>query len=93
MQTNDPATIDKGRPSLARRAIMGAGYLPGYGDHPGTGFCLMLTLLTGAAAAQTGGWIGFAVGTGIGALVYGSLWLCGCVGRANAYLRRNPHDQ
>ena len=78
------------RPSLIRRVHMGAGHLPGYGSHPGTETVIFLTLLTGAAGAQAG-WIGFAVGCGLGLFIYGPMWLCGCVGRANAFLRARAH--
>lgn len=72
-------------PNVFRRIRMGAGYLPGYGDHPGTSTVVFLTLLTGAAGSHAG-WIGFVGGCCLGALVYGPMWLAGCIGRANAYL-------
>lgn len=73
---------------LYRRFVMGAGYLEGYGDHPGTEMCFILCLMTGLAGASSGGWVGFITGFGFGVLAYGSLWASGCVGRANAYIRR-----
>lgn len=80
------------RPGLFRRVRMGAGYLPGYGDHPGTSTVVFLTLLTGVAGAHAG-WAGFAGGCALGAFVYGPLWICGCVGRANDYLRASAAGQ
>ena len=69
-----------------KRIRMGAGYLPGYGDHPGTETVVFLVLLTGAAGLHAG-WIGFVGGCGLGLVVYGPMWVAGCVGRANDYLR------
>lgn len=60
----------------------GAGTLPDCGSHPGTGFVILLTLITGLAGLQAGGLLGFVCGSGLGALAYGSMWLCGCVSRA-----------
>lgn len=73
---------------LHRRIAMGAGYLDGYGEHPGTSFVIALTLLTGAAGAQASGTVGFFGGLFAGAIFYGPMWLWGCVSRANGYLRR-----
>lgn len=75
------------RPSFLRKVRMGAGYLPGQGEHPGTGTVVFLTLLTGLAGAQSGGLVGFAVGCAIGSAVYGPMWIAGCIGRANSALR------
>lgn len=90
MTPPDP-TKAASRVSLLRRIRMGAGYLPGYGQHPGTSAVVLLTLLTGAAGSHAG-WMGFIGGCTIGGSVYGPLWLYGCVGRANAYLRRTELD-
>jgi len=86
---SEPSKAAMERVSLFRRIIMGAGYLEGDGEHPGTGMCVMLCMMTAAAGASGGGWIGFAGGLVIGALAYVPMWMIGCVGRADAYLRRN----
>lgn len=88
MTQADQAAPDVREVSLYRRFIMGAGYLEGYGEHPGTEICLVLCLMTGFAGASAGGWVGFIGGFVFGVLAYGSIWASGCVGRANAYLRR-----
>lgn len=88
MTQADQASPDVREVSLYRRFIMGAGYLEEYGDHPGTEMCLVLCLMTGFAGASAGGWIGFISGFVFGVLSYGLIWACGCVGRANSYIRR-----
>jgi hypothetical protein len=72
--------------SVFRRVIMGAGYLPGYGAHPGTGAVVFLILLTGLAGSHQG-LAGFVGGSLIGTAVYGPMWIAGCLSRAKSYLR------
>ena len=57
----------------------GAGYLPGYGSHPGTP--MMIGLI--AIGAIAGGWFGF----GASVLFYVPMWAYGCVERARDYDR------
>ena len=78
--------------SLYRRFVMGAGYLEGYGEHPGTEMCVILCLITGIAGASAGRWLGFVSGLIVGVVVYGSLWASGAVSRADAYLRRQERE-
>lgn len=75
------------RVPLYRRIIMGAGYLEGYGEHPGTALVAMLILMTALAGSSSGGIAGFVGGAVIATLFYGPMWICGCIGRANAALR------
>lgn len=74
---------------LHRRIVMGAGYIDGYGEHPGTGLVVALILITALAGGASGGDIGFIGGAVIATLIYGPMWICGCVGRANAALKQH----
>jgi hypothetical protein len=56
--------------------------MPHVGDHPGTGMCIGLTIITGLAGVQKGGFIGFAVAATAGALVYVPFYLYGAYSRA-----------
>ena len=80
------------RVSLYRRVIMGAGYLEGYGEHPGTGLVVALILITALAGGASGGNAGFVGGGVIATLIYGPMCLCGCIGRANAALRAKENQ-
>lgn len=68
-----------------KRAWAGAGYLEGYGNHPGTGVVIVMILCTGAAAAQKGGLSGFIAGLAIGAVAFLPFYIMGCVSRAKSY--------
>jgi len=76
--------------SLWKRMKMGAGYLEGYGEHPGTEMLFVLCLMTACAGASGAGWLGFGGGLVIGLIFYVPIWLSGCVGRADAYLAKHP---
>jgi hypothetical protein len=64
----------------------GAGYLEGYGHHPGTGIMLAMILLCGLAGSS-GGWRGFLGGSVLGAIGLSIPWIIGCRARARAYDR------
>lgn len=76
---------------LLRDIVQGAGYLEGYGDHPGTDLLLVFILMSGLAGAQRGGLVGFLGGAAIMALVMVPIWCIGCVGRARDYQARNKN--
>lgn len=66
-----------------RQAIRGAGYLEGYGHHPGWGMMGIYIIVSGLAGAQRGGWNGFVGGAAIMAAVIAPIFLAGCISRAN----------
>lgn len=72
---------------LIKDIIQGAGYLEGYGKHPGTDMLLVFILMGGLAGAGKGGWPGFFGGALVMILFMGPLWIIGCVGRARDYQR------
>lgn len=57
--------------SFLRRLWRGAGYVEGYGHHPGT-WWLVFFMILGVAAAESW-WGGVCM-----AVVFGPLWLVGC---------------
>jgi hypothetical protein len=61
----------------------GAGYLEGYGDHPGKDMVVMLILICGFAGIEKGGFYGFLGGMAIGAIFILPLFIVGCIDRAN----------
>lgn len=78
---------------ILRKIRRGAGYLPGYGEHPGTPLLIMMVLM-GILAGAGRGSIRAALGGGaVMLVVFGPLWCMGCVGRANAYDRRQERDR
>ena len=73
---------------LLKDIRQGAGYLEGYGDHPGTAYLIAFTIAGALAGAERAGWSGF-FGCGLVAfLLIGPIWAAGCVGRARDYQRR-----
>lgn len=74
---------------LIKDIIQGAGYLEGYGEHPGTSMLIVLVLCGGLAGASSGGLAGFFGGSIVMVLCMFPLWVIGCVGRARDYQRRN----
>jgi hypothetical protein len=62
----------------------GAGYLEGYGEHPGVDIVVVMILVCGLAGAQRGSWAGFFGGMGIGAIFILPFFFAGCISRANA---------
>lgn len=67
-----------------RQIIRGAGYLEGYGEHPGNSMVVIMLIVCGLAGAQRGSWAGFFGGTVIGSMFILPLWIHGCISRANA---------
>jgi hypothetical protein len=74
-----------------RDIVQGAGYLEGYGHHPGNGILFVMILGCGVAAIERGGLYGFLVGSLVGAVTIGPLWAIGCVGRAREYQQEQKH--
>lgn len=66
---------------VLRQVWRGCGTLPHVGEHPGTGFLLLL-ILTGGAACWRGGLVGVLIGAGLMAAVMGPIYLCGAYSRA-----------
>ena len=62
----------------------GAGYLEGYGDHPGKDMVVVMILVCGLAGAQRGSWAGFFGGMIFGAVMILPFFIAGCISRANA---------
>ena len=67
---------------IAKQIWRGCGWMPHVGEHPGTGMCVGLTITTGLAGAQKGGFIGFAVAATAGTLIYVPFYLYGAYSRA-----------
>jgi hypothetical protein len=64
---------------------MGAGYLEGYGHHPGTLVLLIYIVAAGLSGVQRGGWDGFIGGCAVGLICLGPFYLIGCYSRAKDY--------
>ena len=62
----------------------GAGYLEGYGDHPGRDMVAVMILVCGLAGAQRGSWAGFFGGMVFGFIAIMPFFIAGCISRANA---------
>jgi hypothetical protein len=76
---------------LPRQIRRGATDLPHVGPHPGTAIVAILIAITALAGGQSGGVQGFAIGAGLGVIVYGTFFACGAIDRArisDAYVRR-----
>lgn len=67
-----------------KQAIRGAGYLEGYGDHPGKDMVVMMILACGLAGAPRGSWSGFFGGLIFGAVMILPFFIIGCISRAEA---------
>lgn len=65
-----------------RHVYRGAGYLEGYGHHPGTSMLLIITLMGGLAGADKGGLNGFLGGCAIAFIFTLPLYIGGCVARS-----------
>ena len=77
---------------FVRDAIRGAGRLPGYGEHPGTGFAaimLFMLLVAGATNENLELIPGLLSGLAAWAVLVLPLYIVGCVGRARDYDRDN----
>lgn len=75
--------------NLIRDVVQGAGYLEGYGDHPGTPIMLGFILAGGVVGLERGGVYGFLAGAFAMVVGVGPFWMMGCVDRARGYQRRN----
>lgn len=74
-----------------RHVRRGAGYLEGYGNHPGTDMVVMMILVCGLAGAQRGSWSGFFGGLVIGAVFILPFYIMGCVDRSKGADRKQEH--
>ena len=72
---------------LLRDIVQGAGYLEGFGNHPGTDVLVILVAI-GALAGIKGGAFGALVGAVVMLSFIGPLWCIGCIGRAREYQQR-----
>ncbi len=61
--------------------IRGCGRLPSGGEHPGTAFLCLLTVMGGIAGAR-GGWKGALMGAGVMLAVFGPIYLSGAYSRS-----------
>lgn len=67
-----------------KQAVRGAGYLEGYGNHPGVDVVVVMILVCGLAGAQRGSWAGFFGGLTFGFVAIMPFFIAGCISRANA---------
>lgn len=72
---------------LLKDIIRGAGYLEGYGHHPGNATIVFLIVLCGLSGIEKGGSTGFIIGGILGAMAFLPAWCAGSVSRARAYQR------
>lgn len=70
-----------------QRIWRGAGYLEGYGHHPGTEMFLFMVVACGLAGVGRGGWAGFIGGSLFGFVMLGIPYAYGCYGRTKSYER------
>ena len=73
--------------NIIKKIYRGAGYLEGFGNHPGTGFMLLYIVVAGIVGAGSGSLWGFIGGSIMGALPIIPMWMYGCVSRYDAYER------
>lgn len=66
-----------------KQAIRGAGYLEGYGHHPGWSAVGIVVLMGGLSGIEKGGYIGFIGGAVISLVCILPFFAAGCVSRAN----------
>lgn len=66
-----------------KQIYRGAGYLEGYGHHPGWAIVIAITLAGGLAGIDKGGLNGFFGGMFFSAVFTLPLFIAGCIGRAN----------
>ena len=59
----------------------GCGYLPDYGDHPGTPVLFLLIVL-GVLVGASNGFYGAVMGAGVMALIFGPVYLIGAYQRS-----------
>lgn len=70
---------------LFKRIWMGAGYLEGYGHHPGWSTLGIYVFAAGLSGIEKGGLDGFIGGCGIALLCLGPFFMMGCYSRAKDY--------
>ena len=70
-----------------RDVYRGAGYLEGYGYHPGNSTLFIIAVMCGIAGTQRGGIWGFIGGFLIGLASTSIPWMFGCRDRARGYDR------
>ncbi len=70
---------------LFKRIWMGAGYLEGYGHHPGWPVLGIFILGAALAGIERGGWSGFIAGGLIATCALAPFFMAGCVSRAREY--------
>ena len=68
---------------LLRKIWRGAGYLEGYGHHPGWASLAAYSLAGGLAGIEKGGLTGFIGGFLFCAFFFGLFFMWGCIDRAN----------
>jgi hypothetical protein len=68
-----------------KRIWMGAGYLEGYGHHPGWPVFGIFILASGLAGIRQGGLGGFIGGCVVGLVCLGPFFMIGCYSRAKDY--------
>ena len=61
----------------------GAGYLEGYGHHPGWSTISIIVLVGGLSGIEKGGYIGFIGGAGFSLICILPFFAAGCISRAN----------
>lgn len=66
-----------------RQVYRGAGYLEGYGHHPGWSTFLMFIFIAGLAGIDKGGIRGFFGGMFVALIFMLPLFISGCISRAN----------
>jgi len=71
---------------LLKDIVQGAGYLEGYGHHPGNATMLFIIGANGVICSRWTVW-GFLGGIVISAIALLPFWCVGCVSRARAYQR------
>ena len=72
---------------LFKRIWMGAGYLEGYGHHPGWSTLAIFCVAAGLSGIEKGGLTGFLGGFAIGVAALGPFFMAGCYSRAKDYER------
>jgi hypothetical protein len=72
--------------NILKQVRKGAGYLQGYGDHPGTPLLVLMTC-GGALAGMNQGFRGIILGAVVMFIPFGFIWCIGCISRASDYDR------
>ena len=68
--------------NIFRHIIRGAGYLEGYGTHPGTEVVCIFILVGGLAGIEKGGLFGFIGGCIFASIFFLPLYIVGCIDRS-----------